>query len=181
MIVSRFIQSESNPDILLQSALERICQLEKEIQLLGQGASRANRTIRIHQANRIITVLASEILYIMAEDNYSRIFLKNGSQYYVSRTLKSWAIELGDADFLRCHRTYLVNRTEVVEINRRKFEIVLRNAIAVPTSRRFQKSCLATLFPKEIIPTHQAKTIVHALHPARVSNGKYVLMSNSKI
>ena len=136
-------------DVLLRSALERIKHLESELQKLRSNISGPNKSIRIHQANRIITASPQDILYIQSENNYSRLFLKNGVQYYTSRTLKSWAKELSSSDFLRCHRTYLVNQSAVTEVNRTKSIILLHGEIAIPTSRRFQKSCLSAISAKE--------------------------------
>ena len=133
------------PEVLLRSALERISYLESELHKLQSNISRPGKNIRIRQANRVITAASTEILYIQSENNYSRIFMKDGAQYYTSRTLKSWAKELSASDFLRCHRTYLVNRSAVKEINRAKSVILLQGEIEIPTSRRFQKSCLSAL------------------------------------
>ncbi|MEP6793096.1 MAG: LytTR family DNA-binding domain-containing protein [Saprospiraceae bacterium] len=125
-----------------RAALERIVGLEAQIQKLQHSTPQHNLVIRIHQSRRIISILTLDILYIRAEDNYSRIYLKNGYQYYVCRTLKSLAAEVPSSDFLRCHRTYLVNRSDVREINRCNHEIILANGIRIPMARRFLKGCV---------------------------------------
>jgi DNA-binding LytR/AlgR family response regulator len=133
-------------EALLRSALERIHFLEHELQKLRTTVAEPNEKIRIHQANRVITASPKEILYIQSADNYSRIFMKDGGQYYTSRTLKSWVDELPASGFLRCHRTYLVNRAAISEVNRLKNVIVLQGGTAIPTSRRFQKGCISSIF-----------------------------------
>ena len=142
-ITSPAIHSED----LLRSALDRISYLESELQKLHKSISTPIGNIRIRQANRVITSSPKEIMYVQSENNYSRLFMKDGSQYYTSRTLKSWAKELSTSGFLRCHRTYLVNRTAVTDINKQKSIILIQGGIAVPTSRRFQKSCLSVIAP----------------------------------
>ena len=166
MNTSAYVHAESTQEFLFRNALERIRDLEAEIQKLRQGVSKSHPMIRIYQANRIITTSPNDILYIRAENNYSRVYLKNGQQYYVSRTLKSWADDLPCDDFVRCHRTFLVRREEVMEINRRTKDLVLRDGIKIPTSRRFQKSCLSTLFSqlqKPAATTIKLNSIVHKL------------------
>lgn len=156
--------TEFRQDILFRSAMERIRDLEAEIQKLRQGSAQSNQFIRIHQSNRIISAAVSEIVYIRAEDNYSRIFLKNGNQYYVSRTLKSWMEELKGHDFLRCHRSFFVRREEIAEVNRRSHELILRDGSHIAISRRFQKSCLSSIFPERVNSTsHKLNTIIHKL------------------
>lgn len=125
-----------------RTALERIVGLEVQIQKLEQRINQRKATICIHQSNRILSIATSDILYIRAEDNYSRIYMKDGLQYYVSRTLKSLVAEVPVADFLRCHRTYLVNKNEVKEINRSTHEILLGDGSRIGISRRFVKGCV---------------------------------------
>lgn len=132
-------------EALLRSALERISYLENELQKMRTAAAESNKKIRIRQANRLITASPNEILYIQSANNYSRIFMKGGAQFYTSRTLKSWERELSSEIFLRCHRTFLVNRDSISEINRFKKELILTDGASVPTSRRFQKSCLSAI------------------------------------
>lgn len=71
---SRTLHHETYMDYLLRSALDRIQQLEKEIKNLHNQEIVANETIRLRQANRIVTFQVIDILYIQAEDNCSRVF-----------------------------------------------------------------------------------------------------------
>jgi len=161
------IQPTIFQDKLIQAAMERIRNLEAEVQRLRKGTAAGQGTIRIHQGNRLISVSTDDILYIKAEDNYSRIYVKNGEQYYTSRTLKSWMNELPEEDFIRCHRAYLVNRKEVAEINRNNAVIILRNASRIPISRRFQKRSVTALFGRhsfdEILPV-ASFPVIHKLY-----------------
>lgn len=159
-------------EALLRSALERIRFLESELQKLSKSVVKPNRMIRIHQSNRVITSTPSDILYIQSENNYSRLFMKDGMQYYTSRTLKSWANELSSGDFLRCHRTYLVSRNVIAEVNRAKNMILLHGGISIPTSRRFQKSCLSQLFSFPIPIENQSivhQPVIHQLTSRSIS------------
>jgi two-component system LytT family response regulator len=139
----------NDPAFLIQAAMERIRQLEAEVRRLQKQSIPVENAIRIFQGNRLIKVAIEELLFIRAESNYSRVFLKNGEQYYTSRTLKSWVDEIKDASFIRCHRSFLVNKKEIVEIDRRMHEIIMKGGDRIPTSRRFQKLSVKAVFHKE--------------------------------
>jgi two-component system LytT family response regulator len=57
---------------------------------------------------------SEEIIYCEADDNYTRIFLKNNKKIIACRTLKEVEEQLSEfAFFLRVHHSYLVNLNEV--------------------------------------------------------------------
>ncbi len=55
----------------------------------------------------------ADICYCHADGSYSRLFLKTGEVYLVSKTLKWLEDQLGGRCFFRCHRSYLINLLEV--------------------------------------------------------------------
>ncbi|MGB4850197.1 MAG: LytTR family DNA-binding domain-containing protein [Saprospiraceae bacterium] len=126
-------------DYLIRFAFERIRQLEAEIKRLKQPLPSTEKFVWVYQSKKLVKILLTDVLYIRSESNYSRLFLKCGTQYFMSRTLKSWANELSGDTFLRCHRSFLVNKSEITEIKRNTNEIVMRNGEIIPTSRRHQK------------------------------------------
>jgi DNA-binding LytR/AlgR family response regulator len=127
-------------DFMIRSAFERIRQLEAELIRLRQRTTISEKFVWVNQSQKLTRVSLLDILYIMSESNYSRIFMKNGQQFFMSKTLKAWANEVSESDFLRCHRSYLVNRSEIVEINRSTYQVVLQNGQIIPVSRRKQKN-----------------------------------------
>lgn len=58
----------------------------------------------------------SQIVYIVAEDNYSKIVLLNQPAVLVSKTLKLFESQLQFSGFIRCHKSYLVNIAFVNEL-----------------------------------------------------------------
>jgi DNA-binding LytR/AlgR family response regulator len=86
-----------------------------------------------------------DIIMVEADDNYSTLYFSDGSNVYTARTLKSWANEIQNADMLRVHRSYLINRKHIASINLKTNYIQLSNGMQVSTSRRkriFTKSSL---------------------------------------
>ena len=135
-----------NSNDSLRSALDKIRMLEAEVLRLQPSLAQREKFIRVFHLGRLIRISLSKVLYFKAESNYTRIFLIDGQQYFVSRTLKSWMDEILEIGFVRCHRSYLINHNEVEELNRATGEIRLTSGIIVPTSRRFQKTSISSIF-----------------------------------
>jgi len=142
-----------DPTFLLMSALERIRLLEAEVLRLQPKPRYEEKAIRVFHFGRLIRVPLTSVCYLKAESNYTRIYLTDGEQYYVSRTLKSWITEIHDDGFIRCHRSYLVNKNEITEINRTTGELCLKDGVMVPTSRRFQRASIKAIFESEPLPS----------------------------
>ena len=145
MKTSTLILSNTNPDGMIRNALKRITELENEINALRNKIPVPEQFIRIHQGQNILKISVNEILYLRSDSNYSRIYLKSGTQYLTCRTLKYWEGELPINKFTRCHRSYLVNKNELRELHRGKGDLLMSNGDVVPTSRRNQKSCTQIL------------------------------------
>lgn len=80
------------------------------------------------------TVDTSNILYLQSEVNYTRIFLGEGKTYLASRTLKHFNGILNGPEFIRIHKSFLVNRVQVLSIT--PDYVLLRNGTQLPISRR---------------------------------------------
>lgn len=63
---------------------------------------------------------ADQILYCQADDNYTKIFLKEGQKKLVSKTLKYFEEALTDFGFARIHKSYLVNVNEITAYKKGK-------------------------------------------------------------
>lgn len=74
--------------------------------------------IFVRQKERMIRVMISDILYIEADRNYSRIYTRN-REYLLAITLKTIEEKLPAVSFLRVHRTYIVNIAHVEEVTDR--------------------------------------------------------------
>lgn len=155
-------------DTRLRSALSGIASRESERTQL-RNHSPEEQCIRIPQGPTTLFVVASEILGVRAESNYSRIQLRNGKWYMTSRTLKAWEKLLPQGDFLRCHRSFLLRKSEIAEIRRLGFGIILRNGNRLPLSRRLYKYVIESLrgsaLPGQQLTTAKPGPAVHKLIP----------------
>lgn len=56
----------------------------------------------------IIKIECQSIRYIKSEDDFTRVFME-GKNHFLSNTLKFWSDILSKNDFVRIHRSYIVN------------------------------------------------------------------------
>lgn len=84
-------------------------------QTLSDHAS-ADRTVNIsvQSMGRTIFLTPDIITFLEGEGNYTFIYTNAGKRYLVSKTLKSLA-EILASNFIRVHKSYLVNSDYVIE------------------------------------------------------------------
>lgn len=96
-----------------------------------------------------------DIIYCRAEGNYTHITVKN-KDIVVTRTLKEFEELLSEYNFLRIHRSYLINLNHIKKYNRTHQlrdaqgdggSVTLSNDLEVPVSREKRKALL-DLFSK---------------------------------
>jgi len=80
-----------------------------------------------------------DILYIEASNNYSIFYLKNAEEIIVAKTLKEYDEVLADSNFIRIHKSYLINLNGVLRFHRDDgITIEMKNGSILPVSRRRQ-------------------------------------------
>lgn len=76
--------------------------------------------IFINLVGQIVVIRLEEVLYFKANENYTVIMMKDGRKYTTSKTIKLYdEVVSGHPDFLRIHRSYIVNKNSVSSIIRR--------------------------------------------------------------
>ncbi len=71
--------------------------------------------IFVRLRDKMIKILITDILYIEADRNYSRIFTQ-GKEYLLSVTLKTIEEKLSVNHFVRIHRSYIINLAHIEEV-----------------------------------------------------------------
>ncbi len=71
--------------------------------------------ITIPQQNGFEVIDTANILFCKADDNYTEIYLKENKKKLVSKTLKYIEESLTGNNFVRVHKSYLVNVNEIVK------------------------------------------------------------------
>ena len=113
--------------------------------------NRVLKPLQTHVAGKITIPLQNgfeilqieDILYCQADDNYTRIFLKQGKKL-VSKTLKYFEDSLQENGFARVHKSYLVNVNAIVEYRKGKGgSVVLSSGKQIMVSPSRKKELLA--------------------------------------
>ncbi|MBC7417635.1 MAG: response regulator transcription factor [Pedobacter sp.] len=79
----------------------------------------------------------ADIVYIEADSNYSVVHLNNEDKITVSKVLREFEELLPSAQFLRVHKSTLVNLDYLVEYNNKNgLQILLTNGVSLIVSRR---------------------------------------------
>lgn len=89
---------------------------------------------------------ADEIDWIEADDYYAAIHARNG-RHLIRESLASLEQRLDHSQFLRTHRSAIVNLSRVCRVNKEKGQLllVLRNGNRIPVSRRQRARVIRTL------------------------------------
>ncbi|MBU9936790.1 MAG: LytTR family DNA-binding domain-containing protein [Ferruginibacter sp.] len=76
-----------------------------------------------------------EIILLEGSSNYTKFYFSNNRIQVVSKTLKEYEDILAGHRFLRVHKSYLVNRSQVIKVDREGV-LELSNGMFIPVSRR---------------------------------------------
>lgn len=104
-----------------------------------------NYRLALNTPSGMRLVMPSEIVYCEGENNYTRIHLADGTVILTSKTIKDYEQTLKEHDIMRVHKSYLVNLLQVSEYNNEADNILLKNGIVIPVSRRKKSEVLDLL------------------------------------
>ena len=79
-----------------------------------KATNKANQKIVLPQLNGFDVVKLDEIIRCQANDNFTEFYLTNGTRKLISRTLKFYEDMLREFDFIRIHKSHLINLQYVV-------------------------------------------------------------------
>lgn len=109
----------------------------------AHGADEALKTIEIKSkislphTHGYHVVDLDEIMYVEADSNYSIFNLKGGDKIVISKPLKEFELYLEEKDFMRIHKSVIVNFHFVKEYSSKNgAQIILKNGVVLPVSRR---------------------------------------------
>ena len=98
-----------------------------------------DKTITFISDRHKVSILPSELLYIESNDREVTIYATENRTYRNKTGISQWESILGD-DFIRIHRSYIVNREAITSIDK---EYVRIGDSQLPISRKYYKSVLA--------------------------------------
>ena len=95
-----------------------------------------DRTVTFISDRRKVSLLPSEILYVESNDREVSVVATEGRVFRNKTGISQWESFLGD-DFIRIHRSYIVNRDTITSIDK---EYVWMGETQLPISRKYYKS-----------------------------------------
>lgn len=129
LAVERAIQS-------LQSSQSQNETIEKLLQTMRQSQPHLERLL-IKQAGRIVIISCKEISWIKALDDYAEINTHKES-YLIQQSLNHLEQRLNPDQFVRVHRSYIVNIDavrDIVELSNSRYQLILKNGTEIFLSR----------------------------------------------
>ncbi|TSJ41618.1 LytR/AlgR family response regulator transcription factor [Fluviicola chungangensis] len=105
----------------------------------------ANTHFFIKDKQKLIKLAYSDITYAEACDNYS-ILHTNDSKFIVSYSLKHVEAKLPVQEFLRVHRSYMINITQISQINPKSLVLIDGKEIPVSEAHRSELLKRVNLF-----------------------------------
>jgi len=101
----------------------------------------SNDKFFIRDHNELNSIDPADILYVESDDNYANIFTSE-RKHVVSHTLKSVEEQLVGLEFVRTHKSYLVNFSKVTSIHE---GYVFIEEVKIPIGRTYKDQLLKSL------------------------------------
>ena len=129
-ISSRSSTNENN--YLINRLMKRIEKLEKRIVELSDK----NRKISLPCKEGFLVLEVSDVIYLEASSNYTIVYTRCNKKLLVSKTLKYIEGLINSSNFLRIHRSYLINKDFIHKLNRQSgTHVELFDQVLLPVSR----------------------------------------------
>jgi two-component system LytT family response regulator len=126
LAIKRFQHKKS-----LGSTQEKIQSVIQNIET--RNVSDLKLILKIQEGELKLTL--KDIIRIEGERNYSFIYLKNEKKKLVTKTLADLEDLLKDSGFFRCHRSYIVNQSNIAHYPN-GITLIMSDGVEVPISRR---------------------------------------------
>jgi two-component system LytT family response regulator len=111
--------------------------------IVSTSIKKAEGKITLPQLDGFQVLNVSDILYCKADDNYTEIFMGD-KKILVSKTLKYFEESLAQFNFVRIHKSFLVNINEVVKYRKGKGgSVVISNGKELMVSASRKKELLS--------------------------------------
>jgi len=133
---------------MLENHPENLSNYIKSLENLTQSLHRnlPVQRITIHHTRGFKIVDYSDIIYLEADGNCTRIHFKDDSMYLDTRTLKVYEDMLDKKYFFRIHKSYMLNLSYVKEyIHEDGHFAILHNGVRLPVSRNNLKEFVELL------------------------------------
>lgn len=101
-----------------------------------------NTELIVKEGRAIVRLFHSHILWIEADGNYSTIHLREDKRRVIRQSLSELQEQLPAHDFIRIHKSYLINKEHIMQLNTSSVVIC---GLELPVGRSYQQN-LSGLF-----------------------------------
>lgn len=127
----------------LLKAINRFRKMKEE-PAVSQTINYADNFIFVKADKRFVKINLDDLLYIETTGDYSIFKLQGGQQYIVQSSLKNIASKIQHPNFIKVHRSYLVNLNKVVDIEENN--LVIERTV-IPISRAHRADLMERITP----------------------------------
>jgi two-component system LytT family response regulator len=103
------------------------------------------RKISLSTADKIHLINVDDIIRCESDNYYTIIFFKDGTSLMVSKTLKEIDQRLEEYDFVRTHKSHLVNMRCIKNFIKDEMMVVLTNDVKIPVSKRKKEKIMEVI------------------------------------
>jgi two-component system LytT family response regulator len=101
-----------------------------------------SKKIVLSTSEKIHVVAMDDIIRCESDNYYTHFYFKDGGHLLISKTLKDVESLLQEGNFIRPHKSHLINTRYIRNFNRDQVAIVLSDGSMIPVSRRKKEKIL---------------------------------------
>lgn len=110
------------------------------------GTLQSKQRIALPTLEGLEIINIDDIMYCESDSNYTLFHLKDKSKFMVSRTMKEYEDILPDKNFIRIHKSYIINLLFVTKyIKGDGGDLILANGVCLPIARLRKEKLLEKL------------------------------------
>lgn len=116
--------------------------------IIEEANNSENGKLKINTSSGFEIINVKDIISIEAQSMYSKVNYYNDDNMLITKPLREVESQIESKDFIRTHRSYLINILHVKRFDSEKNQIIMTNNSSVPLARRRKEEFLTAL--KEI-------------------------------
>jgi two-component system LytT family response regulator len=127
-------------------AIQTKSDLSVRYEALFNNLKHNNKRIVIRTKGSMFVFDVKDIVHCQSDRNYTYFYLNDGRKVFTSRTLKDYEETLCLPDFIRCHRSYIINLNYLERYDRGDGgTIIMKDGTEIPLSRLSRERFLEVL------------------------------------
>ena len=140
-------------DVAIQKAFEKLKtrqaetpEIKKLVETVDEKTETIDRVV-VKTGSKIKVIPAEKIIYIEAQDDYVMLYAED-SKHLKEKTMKYFESHLDKSQFIRIHRSYIVNVNYIAQLehfSKESYLVILKNGVKLKVSDSGYKNLKARL------------------------------------